>query len=55
MRIRPGKHGRKMVRKVVYGNKGENVLEFLDEGVERLHGCGIDNVNLWRMIELIPV
>ena len=53
MRIRPGKQERKQVRKEVYGNVGENILEFLDEGVERLHGCGIDNVALYELRELI--
>ena len=53
VRIRPGKQERKQVRKEVYGHKGENILEFLDEGVQVHHGCGIDNVGLYELRELI--
>ena len=53
MRIRPGKYERKQVRKQLYGYKGENILEFLDEGVAHGHGCGIDNVGLYELRELI--
>ena len=53
VRIRPGKQGREKVRKEVYGKKGENILEFLDEGVEIHYGCGIDNVGLYEIRVII--
>ena len=51
--IRPGEYERKKVKLTVEGVIGDNTLEFVDNGVEPLHGNGIDNVGLYRMRNLV--